>query len=244
MSSKREVTLEQGSKEWLEWREAGIGASDVPVVLGISPFKSRFQLWAEKAKLTKPAPFHPRAVSAMERGKLLEPEIRAWYERKTGRTVTPKTVVHPTYPCIRASLDGETNDGRNVEIKAPGKTDHAAAKKGKVPKKYLAQTQIQMECAGLAVTDYVSHDGTRDLTTGQLSDEGGVIIEVGADPSYQKQIVDACLEFWQLVQDQRPPSVDMTDLDAMVQRLKQQQAELAETVNLIEILSNCLGVGE
>ncbi len=244
MSNRRENTLEQGSREWLEWREAGIGASDVPVVLGISPFKSRFQLWAEKAKLTKPAPFHPRAVSAMERGKLLEPEIRAWYERKTGRTVTPKTVVHPTYPCIRASLDGETNDGRNVEIKAPGKTDHTAAKKGNVPKKYLAQTQIQMECAGLLVTDYVSHDGSRDPETGKLSDAGGIIIEVKADPEYQQRIVQACLEFWQLVQDRRPPSVDMTDMDAMVQRLKQQQADLADTVNLLETLTNSLSMAD
>jgi putative phage-type endonuclease len=243
--SRREInSFEQGSREWLEWREAGIGASDVPVVLGISPFKSRFQLWAEKAKLVKPAPFHPAAVKAMARGTLLEPEIRAWYERTTGRSIQPRTVVHPDYPCIRASLDGQSGDGRVIEIKAPGKTDHTAAKKGNVPKKYLAQVQIQMECAGLEVADYVSHDGSRDLETGQLSDAGGVIIEVAADPEYQKRIVEACLEFWTLVQERRPPSVDMTDMFAMVERLKQQQEDLAQTVALIDTLTNALGMEE
>lgn len=232
-------TLEQGSQEWLKWRESGIGASDVAVVLGISSFKTRFQLWAEKTKLVKPAPFHPRAVSAMERGKLLEPEIRDWYERKTGTKAEPKTLVHPEHPCMRASLDGDTGV-KIVEIKAPGKTDHGAAKKGKVPAKYLAQMQMQMLIAGRDEGDYVSHDGSRDLATGQLSDAGGVIINVKADPKRQAEIEEAVLWFWDLVTSKRPPDVDQKDMDDLVQRLAQQQEEIKDTVALMQIVNESL----
>ena len=39
---------------WLAGRRNGIGASDAPAALGISPFKSRGDLWAEKTGLVEP----------------------------------------------------------------------------------------------------------------------------------------------------------------------------------------------
>ena len=236
--------LVQGSKEWHQWRSGGIGASEVAIVLGVSPFKTRFQLWLEKCKIAKAAPAHPNAVKAMTRGTLLEPEIRAWYERKTGRKATPCTRAHPEYPFMLASYDGITDDGRNVEIKASGKADHSAAKKGKVSAKYIAQVQAQMAVAGLEVTDYVSHSGERDLATGQLSDEGGAIVEVRADKEHQQKIIESVSWFWNLVQKRTPPDVDMKDMDDLVQLLAKQQQEIAETMAALEIVTNSLLMSE
>jgi len=32
------VDLEQGTPQWLAWRRAGIGASEAPVIMGLSPW--------------------------------------------------------------------------------------------------------------------------------------------------------------------------------------------------------------
>ena len=36
----RIVNLEQGTKEWLEWRRQGITATESSVILGLSPYKT------------------------------------------------------------------------------------------------------------------------------------------------------------------------------------------------------------
>ncbi len=41
------IKAEQRSEEWLKLRREGLGASDIPAVLGISPYKTPYQLWAE-----------------------------------------------------------------------------------------------------------------------------------------------------------------------------------------------------
>ena len=53
----KQVNLEQRSKEWRDWRRCGVTASDAAVILpkrvGQSPYKSRWQLWAEKSGVLK-----------------------------------------------------------------------------------------------------------------------------------------------------------------------------------------------
>lgn len=40
--------LIQGSQEWHDWRSGGIGSSDVSVLLGINPYKTIWDIWAER----------------------------------------------------------------------------------------------------------------------------------------------------------------------------------------------------
>ena len=48
---KKIVSTENLSyEEWLQLRKRGIGGSDAAVILGISPFKSTWELWNEKVK--------------------------------------------------------------------------------------------------------------------------------------------------------------------------------------------------
>ena len=42
------IPIEQQSPEWFEWRKTGITASDMPIIMGVSPYKTPWQLWAEK----------------------------------------------------------------------------------------------------------------------------------------------------------------------------------------------------
>src|SRR5215469_16384066 len=43
------VDVEPGSAEWLEVRRSGVTATDIPVILGLSPWDSPFALWHRKA---------------------------------------------------------------------------------------------------------------------------------------------------------------------------------------------------
>ena len=35
-------------EEWLKYRRTGLGGSDAAVVCGLSPYKSKIELWADK----------------------------------------------------------------------------------------------------------------------------------------------------------------------------------------------------
>jgi putative phage-type endonuclease len=78
------VNLVQGSTEWHEHRRNHRNASETPIVLGVSPWCTPYQLWQQKLGLAK-----PEVNGAMLRGTELEPAARAAYERLTGLTMKP-----------------------------------------------------------------------------------------------------------------------------------------------------------
>lgn len=64
--------FEDGSPEWHEARKEGIGGSDIASILGVSPWKSAYTLWHEKAGLLEPdQPENP----LLEWGHRLEPVV-------------------------------------------------------------------------------------------------------------------------------------------------------------------------
>jgi putative phage-type endonuclease len=198
--------LPQNSKEWLAWRKSGLGASDAPIVMGVSPFTSRFELWLEKTGLGERKDFHPRAIEAMTRGKLLESKAREAYEKLVGFKVDADVnIIHDTRDEFRASLDGYSAEHNIiVEIKCPGKADLAEAAKGRVPKKYTPQVQMQLWLSGAKRCDYFTFDG-----------EKGTIVEVTPDVAYHQKLEQELGSFWALVQSQTPPELDITDIVAM-----------------------------
>jgi putative phage-type endonuclease len=196
--------LPQNGAEWLAWRKSGLGASDAPVVMGVSPYTSRFELWCEKTGMADRPDFHPMAIKAMARGTLLEPEARECYEKKVGAKFDANiNVIHERYDFIRASLDGYSKDlNAIVEIKCPGKVDLEEARKGRVPKKYLPQVQLQLLVTGADYCDYFTYDGT-----------DGITVKVLPDLRYQQQLEDEMVGFWQLIQSKNPPL--LTDKDVL-----------------------------
>jgi len=59
-------------KEWHEIRASGISGTDVGAIMGVSPFKSAFKLWAEK---TGQIDDHVEQNRAMRLGQLIEPAL-------------------------------------------------------------------------------------------------------------------------------------------------------------------------
>lgn len=183
--------LRQEGPDWHLWRKAGIGASDAPIIMGVSPYKTPRELWLEKTG-RKP----PFAGSwATERGTRLEPLARNHYEAVTGYVVQPHCQAHPDYPWMRASLDGITFEGDLIlEIKCPGKEAHAQALAGEVPEKYRPQIQHQLAVTGARVCHYFSFDG-----------EKGCLVVAVPDAAYIAQLIEREKAFWDCIQEDREP---------------------------------------
>ena len=147
------MSFEQNTNEWLSWRRGGIGASDAPVIMGLSPWQKAHDLLRIKTGQAEERP----ANGAMQRGKTLEPLARRAYVSHTSIEVEPVCVQSLLYPWMRASLDGLSADSRHVvEIKCPGEKDHQLADSGFVPEKYYAQLQHILAVTGLAEISYWS----------------------------------------------------------------------------------------
>lgn len=222
------VEFKQNTKEWYQWRNGGIGASEAAVVLGISPWSTRFELWAVKTGKLKKGEFNPFAVAAMKRGHDLEPVARELYEERVGFKVPPVSFMHGDHTFIRASLDGWNEERRHVaEIKCPGKADQTKARKGKVPDKYYVQLQQQMLVCGAESADYISYDGKDEL----------IVIPVMPDPEYQRVLLNELIEFWELVETKTPPKVDATDLSKVCDTITKQLEAVNTTMEALYALN-------
>lgn len=181
--------MDQGTAEWHAWRRQGIGASESAALLGVCPYKTPRQLYAEK--LGGEAEDTEASAGLFQRGHETEAMVRAAYEFETGLEFRPAVFEHPVYPFIRASLDGwnaETKQG--IEIKFMGKDKFA----GPVPEHHVIQVQHQMLVTGVDSWTYLRHND------GQTKRE-----DFKADPAMQARIVEACLEFWDRVGRKDPP---------------------------------------
>ncbi len=111
--------MKQNTNDWLAWRRKGLGASDAPIVLGLSEYKTPFQLWQNKLNLL---PDEPSSFIA-EMGHKFEGRARAQFALETGIDLKPDICKeHPEFPHLRASLDGDCSERRVfAEIKLVGK---------------------------------------------------------------------------------------------------------------------------
>lgn len=184
--------LQQNTPEWLQDRLTKIGSSDAPIIMGVSKWKTVHELWAIKTGLVKE---DSGSNWAMRRGIDMEPKARATYELATDLEMPPALVVHPKYGFIGASLDGyDAKTKLILEIKCPGREDHATALSGKIPEKYIPQVQHQLFAAESDNLHYFSFDGNN-----------GITIEVHRDEPYIKKLMEAETKFWEMVINKTPP---------------------------------------
>jgi putative phage-type endonuclease len=186
------VRVTQGSLEWHEHRRRYRNASETPVVLGVSPWKTPYQLWQEKLGLVQPA-----VTAAMVHGGELEPAARAAYEGRTGFVMQPLVLLDGEYS---ASLDGVTIGGdRIVEIKCPYKGQSSALWQaveggGHLPKHYQLQVQHQLMVSGAEIADVFIFDGS-----------DGILVEVLPDPTAWPRIHEGWDTFAEYVATKAAP---------------------------------------
>lgn len=106
------------NEEWLQGRLNGIGGSEAAIVMGLSPWRSKLELWTEK--VTKN--IIKRDSPVMSWGRKLEPVVRTEYAEKTGRSIVPiiSQRTRPDYPFMIANIDGLIIDDPNGKVSECG----------------------------------------------------------------------------------------------------------------------------
>jgi putative phage-type endonuclease len=188
---------------WLEARRCGIGASDAAAILGVSPWKGPFGLYAEKLLLR---PLAPEENEAMEWGTRLEPVVAAKYHEATGRELVDPGRFTIRYkrdsPFLQATLDREiVGDPRGpgvCEIKTANAFASDEWDDGDAPLPYLVQVQHQ-----LAVTGY----GWGSLAV-LLGGQKFRSLDIERNEAFIERLLEIEAEFWGRLQRQEPPPVD------------------------------------
>jgi putative phage-type endonuclease len=151
--------MEQGSQEWHDLRKSKIGASDSPVIMGVSPWKTAYELYLEKMMGTQ-----QEISPSMARGTALEESARERFQDKTGILMMPQIVLSKEREWQMASLDGISFDGTSIlEIKHAKKEVFAMAVQGDLPDYYMIQIQHALDTTGAAKCYYVVSDGEKDV---------------------------------------------------------------------------------
>lgn len=179
---------------WLEQRKQYLGASEVPAVCGLDPFKTALDVWAIKKGLTK-----DESSIAADMGNLFEDPLLSYYAAKHGRKlVKPGTLTRSDFAWMAATPDSITECRRNVQVKVVGRWMVDRWDDG-APDYTQVQCQWEMHVADLGVTDVVACLGGTDYKE----------FEVKRDDEVIGHLVEICSRFWRdHIEGDRMPEVD------------------------------------
>ena len=213
----KQVHLEQRSEAWLDWRREGVTASDAAVLLGQSPYKSRWQLWAEKSGVleTQDVSSNPHVQRGIEQ----EDDARNLMEQALGDApLLPVCGEWEQNPRLRASFDGVTKDGIPVELKAPCQKVYLEVKnlKDQAAAYQLAFVQVQFQIM------------VADAQKGWLCfyHKGMPLLPVciARDECLVRQLQQEAEAFWQCVEEGNEPEKD-PEKDVFVPQGLMEQAQ-------------------
>ena len=192
-------TIETADRaEWLEARRAGIGASDIAAIMGISPWSTPFQVWASKvAEIPE-----DEGSEQMKWGRILENVILDEWEKENEDVVHSRgrLIRSSDVPVMMATLDGITHTPKRKPAVAEAK-NRAEWSWDSVPEHYYSQVQWQLAVTGYEIGYLIVLFAGRHLET----------FEIEADKDYQTAQILAAGEFWKLVEANEPPPTDGAD---------------------------------
>lgn len=207
--------LTMSRDEWLGFRRTHVGGSDVAAIMSLSPWRTPYQVWAEKSGLTVPEDISDRP--RVEWGTRLErvvaqkfrdmhPDIGMWLQ-DPDETVA---FVPPERPWAMATLDGIVSEGPGERAVLEIKTAHFPTARDwddGVPAHYLAQVNHYLSVTGWGrayVAVLIDGWDYREFTVER--DDADVAAVTGA--------VDA---FWHgFVETGTPPAVTSADSGALL----------------------------
>lgn len=171
----RKLDLEQNSPEWEAFRRTHIGASDSPIICGVSPFKTAHKLWQEKA-IGEVGPPN----QAMEEGHRLEPLARLKAEEHWSMEFPPLCVLHDSVEYLMASLDGYNEEtGIVLEVKVVGDRTYKKVEDEGPLKSWVYQVNHQLECSSQD-TAYilVMHRDRKTYLTFEIRRDSEIVSEI------------------------------------------------------------------
>lgn len=189
----KDLSLEQGSSAWLSARRRRLGGSEIASVLGISPYKTRLELWEEKAGLREAKSIGH--LPHVKRGIEAEPVARARIERMLCVGYTTPVLIDAEHEWAVASLDGLCHD-HTLEIKTMSADKHRDVAWGWVPDYYECQVQWGLMISGRTrgmFASYRPEDGSLHWTW------------IARDANAIAEMRERAVEFWGWVEAGTPP---------------------------------------
>jgi len=196
------------TQEQRQTRQLGIGGSDMPIILGLSKYKTPYQLYCEKiGEITS----EDKMSDYQYWGHQLEGTIRDEFATRNNVVVeTPDTMVHPIYSFLRGNLDGFIPSLNAVlEVKCSNQfmaNEWGVSGTDVIPMQYLVQ--VAHYCA-VANADYAY---IAVLIGGNDYRE----FKYTRNKVLENRIIDAAKKFWDCVQNKTPPAaINQVDLRLM-----------------------------
>lgn len=227
----RVATLQNGSEEWLEERNKGIGGSDVAAIVGYSKWESAFSLWCKKTGRIQDS----TTSSAMEWGNRLENVIIDKFEDEHPEYTLLRNVgswAHNDRPWQKANPDALYIDDQGelclLEVKTAQYEDDwktLTAGEYDIPAHYRTQVQWYMQTLGLQRGTLVV------LFHGNLYKE----ITFEAHAFEQECNLDDARIFWEYVQNDTKPDWDGSDVTVETVRKLHPDIDADASVELMEL---------
>lgn len=186
------IDMEQNTDDWLEWRQGGLGGSDAPIIMNVSPFKKSQTLWAEKMGQER-EPINEFQAAIMQRGHDLEPDARNLVNEMLGEFFVPMCGEHDDHPWMLTSFDGVSEDGNTIlEVKCPGENGFLEVQEtDQVPDHYWPQVQHQLAVSGASRCIFAVYRPELDALP--------ILVEVKPDPDYIEGLIYREKAFWEAV---------------------------------------------
>jgi len=201
-------------------RLKGLGGSDMPIILGLSKYKTPYQLWLEK---TGQLETDDVETEAQYWGNRLESVIRDEFALRNNVDIdTPDTVVHPLFDFMRGNVDGFIKS-RNAVLEIKTTAGYNAKEWGdegtnQIPLYYAVQVAYycaitNADCAYIAVliggNTYREYKYTRDH-------------------ELELRLIDEAQKFWNCVQNKTEP--ELTSIDDI--KLKYPESKPEKSVSI------------
>lgn len=220
----------------------GIGGSDVAAIMGMSKWRTAYDVWRTKT-------FRQSVIEeklCFDTGHALEGVVAKWYEKKTGYTVyEAEHLAMEGYPFLLGNFDrivfdkpqeqgGQivcglecktANDNTKIIINGAerskwGKDNvyndnrELVVESDQIDPEYVAQVQFYMMVSGLPFWDVAVMIGNHELR----------YYRVRADRDFQQKMLNACVDFWlnHVLTDIAPT---MTIADAKTMSVEENTAE-------------------
>lgn len=223
------VNLEQGSKDWLKWRLQKHTATDSPAVMGVSPYKTKRDLFFEKMGFGEAADSSKEYIFAQ--GHKVEEFLRNHIKENLGHDFTPLCAESSEREYMAASLDGYIKNIGVAEMKLMGTTAiKNIIKKGvsEIPVHYMIQLQHQLYVTEEEKAFFSCFDNKKT----------GHIIEVNRDESTIKKILQEAEAFRELVDKNEAPPLTEQDIMYITDKEKVEKfkmlKEMKEKLNEIK----------
>lgn len=125
-------------EQWLDCRRSGIGGSDAGAIMGVSPYRSAYAVWADKLGKLPPA----EDSEPMRQGRDLEDYVARRFMEETGKRVRRKRQMLRSvqHPMMLANIDRQVIGERaGLECKTSRDIRMTRYKNGDYPDEYYAQ---------------------------------------------------------------------------------------------------------